>query len=74
MSKKTNQGVFRVFHLVEAGKDSKGMPGVRRVYFSGEFAKRIKARNWCRNNPAKVDRYIEHPDGKVEPYSEKEPA
>jgi len=70
MSKtKTSQGVFRVFHLVEAGKDHRGKHNVRRVYFNGEFAKRTKARNWCRNNPDKVIRYIEHPDGKVEPES-----
>lgn len=73
--KKANTGVFRVFRIVETGKDEFGAPVVRRVYFDGEFTKRIKARNWCRNNPSKADRYIEHPDGKVEPYySEKEPA
>jgi len=55
-----------VFYLVEAGKDLNGRYSERRVYFDGEFAKRNKAINWCRNNPSKVARYIEHPDGKVE--------
>jgi hypothetical protein len=67
MSKaKTVQGVFRIFYLVEAGKDANGKHNVRRVYFDGEFAKRTKARNWLRNNPSKVTWYIEHPDGKTE--------
>ena len=67
MSKaKTIQGVFRIFYLVEAGKDENGKHNVRRVYFDGQFSKRTKARNWLRNNPSKVTWYIEHPDGKTE--------
>lgn len=68
MSKKNKtQGVFRVFHLVAAGKKED-----RRVYLKNdgqiaEFAKRCKARNWCRNHPG-YDKYIGHPDGKVERY------
>lgn len=65
MGKKQKQvGVYKVFWLGLA----RSKQVFSRVYFNGEFPKRQKAMNWCRNHPGRVY-FIEHPDGTAEEYN-----